>query len=69
MPCQRDLGPRAPALLAANLSIAPLRQDDPVAQVQRTLADNPMPAAALQQEVTEGLAAQDPLAQARLREL
>ena len=66
---QRDLGPRAPALLAVNLSIAQLRQDDLVAQVQRTLADNHMPAAALQLEVTESLAAQDPLAQARLREL
>ena len=66
---QRDLGPRAPALLAANLSIAQLRQHDLVAQVQRTLADNHMPSAALQLEVTESLAAQDPLAQARLREL
>jgi len=66
---QRDLGPRAPALLAVNLSIAQLRQDDLVAQVQRTLTDNHMPAAALQLEVTESLAAQDPLAQARLREL
>ena len=61
---QRDLGPRAPALLAVNLSIARLRQDDLVAQVQRTLADNHMPAAALQLEVTERLAAQDALAQA-----
>ena len=66
---QRDLGPSAPALLAVNLSIAQLRQHDLVAQVQRTLADNHMPAAALQLEVTESLAAQDPLAQARLREL
>ena len=64
-----DLGQRAPALLAVNLSIAQLRQPGLVAQVQQTLADNAMPAAALQLEVTESLAAQDPLAQARLREL
>ncbi len=64
-----DLGARAPALLAVNLSIAQLRLPDLVAQVQQTLADNAMPAAALQLEVTESLAAQDPLAQARLREL
>ena len=64
-----DLGDRAPVLLAVNLSIAQLRQPDLVAQVQQILVDNAMPAAALQLEVTESLAAQDPLAQARLREL
>ena len=66
---QLDLGERAPALLAVNLSIAQLRRADLVAQVQQTLADCAMPAAALQLEVTESLAAQDPLAQSRLREL
>jgi diguanylate cyclase (GGDEF)-like protein/PAS domain S-box-containing protein len=64
-----DLGERAPALLAVNLSMAQLRQSDLVARVERTLADCAMPAAALQLEITESLAAQDPLAQARLREL
>jgi EAL domain-containing protein (putative c-di-GMP-specific phosphodiesterase class I) len=63
------LGERAPALLAVNLSIAQLRQIDLVDQVRRALADHAMPAAALQLEVTESLAAQDPMAQARLREL
>ena len=66
---QLDLGERAPALLAVNLSIAQLRRADLVAQVRQTLADCAMPAAALQLEVTESLAAQDPLAQSRLREL
>ena len=64
-----DLGERAPALLAVNLSIAQLRRPDLVAQVLRTLTDCAMPAAALQLEVTESLAAQDPLVQSRLREL
>ena len=64
-----DLGDRAPALLAVNLSIAQLRQLDLVEQVQRTLSDCSMPAAALQLEVTESLAAQEPLVQERLREL
>ncbi|MES2187493.1 MAG: EAL domain-containing protein [Pseudomonadota bacterium] len=64
-----DLGERAPALLAVNLSVAQLRQTDLVEQVRRVLQASAMPAAALQLEVTESLAAQDPLAQARLREL
>ena len=38
-------------------------------QVQQILTDNGMPPAALQLEVTESLAAQDPVVQARLREL
>ena len=66
---QRELGPQAPALLAVNLSIAQLRQGDLIGQVQQILADHRMPAAALQLEVTESLAAQNPVVQARLREL
>jgi diguanylate cyclase (GGDEF)-like protein/PAS domain S-box-containing protein len=62
-------GEQAPALLAVNLSVAQLRQPDLVDQVRRALASYAMPAAALQLEVTESLAAQDPLAQERLREL
>jgi predicted signal transduction protein with EAL and GGDEF domain len=64
-----SLGEQASALLAVNLSVAQLRQPDLVDQVRRALAEYALPAAALQLEVTESLAAQDPLAQERLREL
>ena len=64
-----DLGAQAPSLLAVNLSIAQLRDPGLVAQVQRVLADCAMPAAALQLEVTESLAAQDPVARSRLHGL
>ena len=63
------LGDRAPTTLAVNLSIAQLRQGVLADEVRRALADSAMPAAALQLEVTESLAAQDPLVQLRLREL
>ena len=66
---QLDLGAQAPALLAVNLSIAQLRDPGLVAQVQQVLADCAMPAAALQLEVTESLAAQDPVARSRLHSL
>ena len=66
---QRELGALAPGLLAVNLSVAQLRQGDLMGQVQQILTDNGMPPAALQLEVTESLAAQDPVVQARLREL
>jgi EAL domain-containing protein (putative c-di-GMP-specific phosphodiesterase class I) len=64
-----DLGDAAPAQLAVNLSVAQLRQPDLVDQVLRTLTACAMPAAALQLEITESLAAQDPIVQARMREL
>ncbi len=64
-----DLGDQAPTLLAVNLSVAQLRQFDLVEQVEQTLQACSMPAAALQLEVTESLAAQDPLVQGRLRDL
>ena len=64
-----SLGDRAPKMLAVNLSIAQLRQGVLVNEVRRALAESAMPAAALQLEVTESLAAQDPLVQSRLREL
>ena len=63
------LGDRAPTMLAVNLSIAQLRQGVLVDEVRSALAESAMPAAALQLEVTESLAAQDPLVQSRLREL
>ncbi len=63
------LGDRAPTMLAVNLSIAQLRQGVLVDEVRCALAESAMPAAALQLEVTESLAAQDPLVQSRLREL
>ena len=63
------LGDRAPAMLAVNLSIAQLRQGVLVDEVRRALADSAMSANALQLEVTESLAAQDPLVQSRLRDL
>jgi diguanylate cyclase (GGDEF)-like protein/PAS domain S-box-containing protein len=63
------LGDRAPAMLAVNLSIAQLRQGVLLDEVRRALADSAMPAASLQLEVTESLAAQDPLVQSRLRDL
>ena len=64
-----DLGAQAPSLLAVNLSVAQLRDPALVDQVQQILADCAMPAAALQLEVTESLAAQDPVARSRLHGL
>jgi diguanylate cyclase (GGDEF)-like protein/PAS domain S-box-containing protein len=69
MQWKETLGLRAPGLLAVNLSIAQLREPDFLKTVQATLAATGMPAGCLQLEVTESLAAQDPAAQKRLREL
>lgn len=66
---KETLGQRAPSLLAVNLSVAQLREADLVEAVQATLVATGMPAACLQLEVTESLAAQDATAQKRLREL
>ncbi|MBP6900431.1 MAG: EAL domain-containing protein [Burkholderiaceae bacterium] len=69
MAWQRDLGAAAPASLAVNLSPMQLRAPGLIADVQRCLRDTGIPAASLQLEVTESLAAQDDAARARLREL
>ena len=66
---QAQLGARAPRTLAVNLSRAQLAHPALVADVRRTLQDCGMPAARLQLEVTESLAAQDAAVQARLHEL
>ena len=63
------LGAKAPRLLAVNLSRAQLAQPDWTAKVRAILAETGMPAASLQLEVTESLAAQDEQTQLRLHEL
>ena len=69
MQWQADLGPRAPRLLAVNLSRAQLTQPGFVDRVADLLRTNDMPAHQLQLEITESLAAQDEFVQARLHEL
>ncbi|MGX4640292.1 putative bifunctional diguanylate cyclase/phosphodiesterase [Massilia sp. SYSU DXS3249] len=64
-----ELGADAPRLMAVNLSRAQLAQPDWTAKVAATLARTRMPAACLQLEVTESLAAQDEQTQLRLHEL
>ena len=64
-----QLGARAPALMAVNLSRAQLGQAGWIDAVRRVLTDTGMPAACLQLEVTESLAAQDQDIQARLHDL
>ncbi|MFC4931341.1 putative bifunctional diguanylate cyclase/phosphodiesterase [Massilia sp. GCM10023247] len=66
---QDQLGADAPRLMAVNLSRAQLAQPDWTAKVAATLARTGMPAACLQLEVTESLAAQDEQTQLRLHEL
>ncbi|MEH6435521.1 EAL domain-containing protein [Massilia sp. DD77] len=63
------LGEQAPRLVAVNLSRAQLSQQGWIAHVARILHDTGMPAAALQLEITESLAAQDQDVQQRLHEL
>lgn len=63
------LGDAAPRLMAVNLSRAQLAQPDWAAKVADILARTGMPAAGLQLEVTESLAAQDEQIQVRLHEL
>ncbi|MDE2080013.1 MAG: EAL domain-containing protein [Burkholderiales bacterium] len=69
MAWQRELGPAAPHGLAVNLSRAQLGRAALVGEVAAQLQASGMPAAALQFEVTESLAAQDERVQATLREL
>jgi predicted signal transduction protein with EAL and GGDEF domain len=64
-----QLGDAAPRLMAVNLSRAQLAQPDWTAKVASILDATGMPAASLQLEVTESLAAQDEHIQVRLHEL
>jgi len=66
---QRTLGDRAPRVMSVNVSRAQLSDPGIAAQVRRALQSSGLPAACLQLEVTESLAAQDQLIQARLHEL
>jgi diguanylate cyclase (GGDEF)-like protein len=66
---QGILGRLAPRLLAVNLSRGQLRDASFIEAVGRILESSGMPAAQLQLEVTESLAAQDESVQARLQEL
>ena len=65
----RALGDRAPRTMSVNLSRAQLSEPALVNQVAQALRSSGMPAANLQLEVTETLAAQDADVQARLHEL
>ena len=69
MQWQQALGALAPQGLSVNLSRAQLADPQLVAQVQRALQASAMPAAALQLEVTESLAAQDDTVRDRLQAL
>ena len=66
---QRTLGDLAPSMMSVNVSRAQLSDPRITAQVSLALKSSGLPAACLQLEVTESLAAQDELIQARLREL
>jgi len=66
---REQLGESAPRLMAVNLSRAQLAQPDWAPKVAGILAATGMPAASLQLEVTESLAAQDEQIQVRLHEL
>jgi predicted signal transduction protein with EAL and GGDEF domain len=66
---REQLGEAAPRLMAVNLSRAQLAQPNWAASVASILAQTGMPAASLQLEVTESLAAQDEQIQVRLHEL
>ena len=66
---QRTLGDLAPRMMSVNVSRAQLSDPRITAQVRLALKSSGLPAACLQLEVTESLAAQDQLIQARLREL
>ena len=69
MQWRQALGALAPQGLSVNLSRAQLGDPQLVAQVQRALLASAMPAAALQLEVTESLAAQDDTVRDRLQAL
>ena len=69
MQWQQQLGGLAPQGLSVNLSRAQLTEASLVDQVRRALQSCGMPAAALQLEVTESLAAQDDQVRAQLQAL
>ena len=69
MQWRQALGALAPQGLSVNLSRAQLADPQLVAQVQRALQASAMPAAVLQLEVTESLAAQDDTVRDRLQAL
>ena len=69
MQWRQALGPLAPQGLSVNLSRAQLCDPQLVAEVQHALQASGMPAAALQLEVTESLAAQDERARSQLQAL
>ncbi len=69
MQWRQALGALAPQGLSVNLSRAQLADPQLEAQVQRALRASAMPAAALQLEVTESLAAQDDTVRDRLQAL
>lgn len=69
MQWRQALGPLAPRGLSVNLSRAQLCDPQLVAEVQHALHASAMPAAALQLEVTESLAAQDEHARSQLQAL
>ena len=65
----RELGAHAPRQIAVNVSRAQLKRPGLAAEVAGLLVATGMPAARLQLEITESLAAQDECVQATLREL
>jgi diguanylate cyclase (GGDEF)-like protein len=66
---QQQLGPRAPQVLSVNLSRAQLTEPTLVDEVRAALKGSGVAPACLQLEITESLAAESPLIQARLHEL
>jgi diguanylate cyclase (GGDEF)-like protein len=66
---QEQLGVRAPQMLSVNLSRAQLGEPDLIDVVRQALQGRGMAPACLQLEITESLAAENPLIQARLHEL
>jgi diguanylate cyclase (GGDEF)-like protein len=66
---QRELGERAPRLVAVNVSRAQLTQEGLVGKIRAILQATGMPPHCLQLEVTESLAAQDDAMQQCLHEL
>ena len=66
---QRQLGERAPQILSVNLSRAQLVEPTLVDEVRHALHCSGVAPACLQLEITESLAAENPLIQARLHEL
>ena len=66
---QQQLGKRAPQILSVNLSRAQLSEPTLIDEVRQALHANGIAPARLQLEITESLAAEDPLIQAKLHEL